>query len=533
MNKFDNLFDNKSKFMTALETSSANTNNLTLSANGATMYESTTNPLLDFNFSLTKYRDCFKKQIVNEYEPDIFDIMSDWDKVLNDSSIEDSIKMKYLFFLRDCREGLGERSIFRQCAFQTLDSELSEKFISLLKYIPEYGRWDDLLLLYGYDKTADTEIGIIVREQWHKDLHNYADKKPISLLAKWLPSINSHSANTKKRAKVWMEVLGLNEKWYRKTLSTFREYLNICEKNMSSKEYGKIDYSQVPSKAALIYKNAFKRNDTERYTEYLSKLSEGKAKVNAAVTLPYEIVRSYKREYYPLNKDILLEEAWKNIPCADIKNTLVIRDGSGSMISPWSVGGSGCSPLDFADALTLFFSEHCKGDFKDKFITFSSRPEFVDLSSCTSLSEKLNKLRRYNDCSNTDLKKTFDLILNLAIENNLSQEDLPKNLIIISDMEFDNMTTSYYNSRIYNGNDNYTLMETIRKEWADHGYTIPNLVYWDLNADRSVYPEINGNVILVSGFSQNNYKMIMQSKYDPWDSLVEVLNGERYRNVVA
>lgn len=524
-NKFVNSFNNESKFMTALEISSANTDNLTLSANGATMYESTTNPLLDFNFSLTKYRDCFKKQIVNEYEPDIFDIMSDWDKVLNDSSIEDSIKMKYLFFLRDCREGLGERSIFRQCAFQTLDSELSEKFISLLKYIPEYGRWDDLLFLYGYDKTADTEIGIIVREQWHKDLHNYADKKPISLLAKWLPSINSHSANTKKRAKVWMEVLGLNEKWYRKSLSTFREYLNICEKNMSSKEYKKIDYSQVPSKAALIYKNAFKRNDTERYTEYLSKLSEGKAKVNAAVTLPYEIVRSYKREYYPLNKDILLEEAWKNIPCADIKNTLVIRDGSGSMTSPWSVGGSGCSPLDFADALTLFFSEHCKGDFKDKFITFSSRPEFVDLSSCTSLFEKLNKLRRYNDCSNTDLKKTFDLILNLAIENNLSQEDLPKNLIIISDMEFDRSTTSYSSC--------YTLMETIRKEWADYGYTIPNLVWWCLNADRSVYPEIKGNVILVSGFSQNNYKMIIQSKYDPWDSLVEVLNGERYKDIVA
>lgn len=511
-------------FMTALETSSANTSNLTLSANGATMYKSTTNPLLDFNFSLTKYRDCFKKQIV--HETDIFDIMSDWDKVLNDSSIEDSIKMKYLFFLRDCREGLGERSIFRQCAFQTLDSALNEKFISLLKYIPEYGRYDDLLILYGYDETADAEIVHIVREQWHKDLRDFADKKPISLLSKWMPSVNSHSINTKKRAKKWAEILGLNEKLYRKSLSKFREYLNVCERNMSSKEYEKIDYSQVPSKAALIYKNAFKRNDTERYTEYLSKLSEGKAKVNASVTFPYEIVRAYKKKYYPLNKDILLEEAWKNIPCADIENTLVIRDGSGSMISPYNVGGTGCSPLDFADALTLFFAEHCKGDFKDKFITFSSRPEFVNLSSCTSLSEKLNKLRRYNDCSNTDLEKTFDLILNLAIKNNLSQEDLPKNLIIVSDMEFDAGTTSYNNP--YNGNNPYTLMESIRIKWAEHGYTIPNLVWWNLNANRSVYPEINGNIILVSGFSQNNYKMIMQSKYDPWDSLVEVLNGERY-----
>lgn len=347
----------------------------------------------------------------------------------------------------------------------------------------------------------------------------------ISLLSKWLPSINSHSVQTKAEAKKWCKILGLSEPVYRKSLSVFREYLNICEKNMSSKEYEKIDYSQVPSKAALIYKNAFKRNDTERYTEYLSKLSEGKAKVNAAVTLPYEIVRAYDKQYYPLNKDILLEEAWKNIPCADIENTLVIRDGSASMTFPYNIGGTGCSPLDFANALTLFFSEHCKGDFKDKFITFSSRPEFVDLSSCTSLSEKLNELRRYNDCSNTNLKKTFELILNLAIENNLSQEDLPKNLIIISDGEFDRSTTSY--------NSCYTLMEIIRKEWADCGYIIPNLVYWNLNADRSVYPEIKGNVILVSGFSQNNYKMIMQNKYDPWDSLIEVLNGDRYKNITV
>lgn len=349
--------------------------------------------------------------------------------------------------------------------------------------------------------------------------------KSISLLAKWAYSSNSHSKETKRKATILRKELGLSEPAYRKSLSMLREYLNICEKNMSSKEYEKINYSQVPSKAALIYKNAFKRNDTERYTEYLSKLSEGKAKVNAAVTLPYEIVRAYDKQRYPLNKDILLEEAWKNIPCADIENTLVVRDGSASMISPYNIGGTGCSPLDFANALTLFFSEHCKGDFKDKFITFSSHPEFVDLSSCTSLSEKLNELRRYNDCSNTNLKKTFELILNLAIENNLSQEDLPKNLVIVSDMEFDGSTTSY--------NSCYTLMEVIRKEWADCGYIIPNLVYWNLNADRSVYPEIKGNVILVSGFSQNNYKMIMQNKYDPWDSLVEVLNGDRYKNITV
>lgn len=343
--------------------------------------------------------------------------------------------------------------------------------------------------------------------------------KSISLLAKWLPSINSHSIQTKTEAKKWCKILGLSEPVYRKSLSMLRSYLNIVERNMSSKEYEKINYSEVPSKAALLYKDAFKRNDTERYTKYLEDLKANKngVKVNVSVTMPYEIVKKYKNHH---SEDTLLEEAWKAIPCEDISDTLVIRDGSGSMT--WNdIGNTGCKPIDFATSLAIFFAEHSKGEFRDKFITFSSRPQFVDLSNCNSLREKIRLTNRYGDCSNTNLEATFDLILNTAIRHNLTQEDLPKNLLIVSDMEFDAATTAH--------RDVYTLMETIEQKFAEHGYKLPRLIFWQITStDHVVFPQIKGNCVLISGFSQNNYKMIMSGKLDPWDCLLEVINSVRY-----
>ena len=491
------------------------TSNLTTSTNGATMYSSTFNPLLDFNFKISSYRN-------GDRVDRRLNIATDWRKVLEDSSISDEIKIKYLFYLRDAREGIGERDTFRIAMLVTLNVGTKNQrtlAIKSLKYLSEFGRWDDLLHLHNITAEANMEIESIVRNQWVEDLHNYKQNRPVSLLAKWLPSINSHSVQTKIEAKKWCKILGLSEPAYRKSLSMLRAYLNVVERNMSSKEYEKINYSEVPSKAALLYKDAFKRNDTERYTKYLEDLKANKngVKVNASVTMPYEIVKKYRNCN---SEDILLEEAWKAIPCEDISDTLVIRDGSGSMTWDY-IGNTGCKPIDFATALAIFFAEHSKGEFKDKFITFSSNPQFVDLSEYTSLREKIWETYEYDDCSNTDLEATFDLILNTAIRHKLTQEDLPKNLLIISDMEFDGATTAYRGV--------YTLMETIEQKFADHGYKLPRLVFWQITStNHVVFPQIKGNVTLISGFSQNNYKMIMSGKLDPWDCLLEVINSPRY-----
>lgn len=494
------------------------TSNLTTSTNGATMYSSTFNPLLDFNFKISSYRN-------GDRDNRFLNIIEDWRKVLDDTSISDEIKIKYLFYLRDAREGIGERYTFRIAMLTTLNEGTENQrtlAIKSLKYLSEFGRWDDLLHLHNITAEANIEIESIIRNQWVEDLHSYKQNKPISLLAKWLPSINSHSVQTKAEAKKWCKILGLSEPVYRKSLSMLRSYLNIVERNMSSKEYEKINYSEVPSKAALLYKDAFKRNDTERYTKYLEDLKANKngVKVNASVTMPYEIVKKYRGCD---SEDTLFEEAWKAIPCEDISDTLVIRDGSDSMT--WNdIGNTGCKPIDFATSLAIFFAEHSKGEFKDKFITFSSRPQFVDLSDCNSLREKIWKTYRHSDCSNTNLGATFDLILDTAIWHHLTQEDLPKNLLIVSDMQFDAATAAH--------RDVYTLMEIIEQKFAEHGYKLPRLIFWQITStDHVVFPQIKGNCVLISGFSQNNYKMIMSGKLDPWDCLLEVLNGDRYKTI--
>ena len=394
------------------------------------------------------------------------------------------------------------------------------------------------------------KIKSIIQSQWEQDIKDCNNEKPISLLAKWLPSINTSSRHTKMLGRMVANMLGLQEKTYRKTLSRLRGYLNIVERNLSQATYDKIQYSQVPSKAALLYKRAFMKHDPERYSEYIKGLQNGTEKINASATMPYEIVHRYikqlglhfgrlsfsfsnleKTAFSSLNlekfsslnleetatEDPILENAWKSIPCEDISDTLVVCDSSGSMCT--SVNGcSTVSCIEVSNALAIFFAEHSKGEFKDKFITFSSRPQFVDLSKTKSLAEKLQIASRYAECSNTNLKAVFDMILKTAMDNQMKSEDLPKNILICSDMHFD--------PQRFNATE--TLMEDIRESYELAGYTMPCIIWWNLTSNVTVLPEIKGNVKLVSGFSQNNYKLIMTDTIDPWGALLEIINSERY-----
>ena len=504
------------------------TMNLTKTENGALGYSSTFNTLLDFNFKISSYRKATKQ------------ITTDWNSVLMDHTIDLKTKIKYLFYLRDIRGGLGERNTFRHCFAITL-LKYPSLSSSILEIIPEYGRWDDLIWLLEYfkddtdivEKTDITKkIKSIIQSQWEQDIKDCNNGEPISLLAKWLPSINTSSIRTKMLGRMVANMLGLQEKTYRKTLSRLRGHLNIVERNLSQATYDKIQYSQVPSKAALLYKRAFMKHDPERYSEYIKGLQNGTEKINASATMPYEIVHRYIKQLglrfgrlffsfsnpeKTVTEDPILENAWKSIPCEDISDTLVVCDSSGSMCT--SVNGcSAVSCIEVSNALAIFFAEHSKGEFKDKFITFSSKPQFVDLSKTKSLAEKLQIASRYAECSNTNLKAVFDMILKTAMDDQMKSEDLPKNILICSDMHFD--------PQRFNATE--TLMEDIRESYELAGYTMPCIIWWNLTSNVTVLPEIKGNVKLVSGFSQNNYKLIMTDTIDPWGALLEIINSERY-----
>lgn len=483
-------------------------NNESITENGAIGYQTTGKELLDLNFAVASLRSMTDEEVVRHFM-----------RAFNEDKLS---AMVWLFYARDIRGGLGERRLFR-----TILSSLDSKFVvPIISLIPEYGRYDDMWCLLDNNSTANV-VYKIVREQLSQDLKDMQENKSISLLAKWLPSINTSSAKTKEYGKKLCKALHMSEREYRKTLSKLRKYLDVVEVKMSANNWSEINYEAVPSRANLIYEDAFLRNDEKRRREYLLALKEGETKINSSVLFPHDIVDKYmwKREENPT-----LEALWKALPNTvnDCDSTIVVADGSGSMGSRIDPSSS-TTALDVANALAIYFSERLTGQFKNKYITFSESPQFVDFSDCNSLFSKINRALDYDECSNTNIEAVFDLILKIAIRYNMRQDDLPKNILIISDMEFDACARDDNGRRF----ENKRLFKVISQKYEEAGYKLPRLVFWNVNSRTKTIPltENDCGVALVSGFSANIAKMVMSSELDPFKCLLEVLNSSRYAPV--
>lgn len=491
-------------------------NNVSITENGAIGYASTGTKLLDLNFKVSSLRGKTDDEIISSFVPAYYE--------------NPLLAIKWLFYARDVRGGLGERNLFR-VVLKYLAETHPELAKAIIDIIPEYGRWDDLINLIDVSAIKEDVINIIV-SQLNKDLDNYFNNKPISLLAKWMPSINTSSPETVAKARQICKATRVTEKIYRKTLSKLRAYLNVTEVHMSAKQWDKIDYEKVPSCANLLYNKAFLKNDTERRREFLSSLKKGEAKINAGVLFPHDIVHKYyeggssywgKRINKPI--DDTLEQLWKNLP--DLingnGNTLVVADGSGSMEA--TIGNTEITALEVANALAIYFAEHCGGGFKDTYITFSEKPQLVDFTKVNTLREKLEIASYYNEVSNTNIEAVFLLILNTAINNKMAQKDMPTNILIISDMEFDKATN-------LNESDE-ALFKNIERRYLKAKYKLPRLIFWNVNSRTGTIPvkESESGVALVSGFSPSVCKMVLSGECDAFKCLLSILNGERYNAV--
>ena len=518
------------EFMSAVRQTLNNEFNVSVTENGAVGYRTTGKELLDLNFAVASLRKMSDQEVANRFM-----------KAFCENQI---LAMKWLFYARDIRGGVGERRLFR-VVLQNLVQSNPDMVIPVINLIPEYGRYDDLWCLLYNDEAAQV-VYQIVDKQLKQDWENMAAGKPISLLAKWMPSINASSAQTVADAKKLCKALKMTEREYRKSLSKLRKYLDVVEVKMSDKNWSEIKYEAVPSRANLVYNSAFLRNDEARRREYLGKLEKGETKINAGTLFPHDIVHKYMTNggWYGRSlkaKDATIEALWKALPNTvnDCGNTIVVADGSGSMCCNVDKSSS-VTALEVANALAIYFAERSSGQFKDKYITFSERPQFVDFSNNKSLHDKLQNALAHNEVANTNIEAVFDLILTTAINNRMSQKDLPKNILIISDMEFDSCAST---SSTHKDRWGYTvrtapdkrLFDVIAKKYAAAGYKIPRLVFWNVNSRTGTSPvkENDLGVALVSGFSVNIAKMVMSGKTDPFECLLETLNSERYAPVEA
>ena len=482
-----------------------------LTENGALGYETTGKALVDLNFAVASLRNQDEEEIVKRFIPAFYE-----DRML---------AMKWLFFLRDVRGGLGERRTFR-VIMKYLAKSFPEMVNALVGIMAEYGRFDDLLCLF--DTPVEETALLVLREQLEKDVQNMENGESVSLCAKWMPGNNTSSEESQRMAAKLRDFMGLTAKEYRKLLASLRKYLHVTEVFMSGNRWNEIDYGRVASRANLLYRKAFLVHDEERRKNFLKDVEEKGAVMHAGVLMPHEIVMQYTvRNGWRLNvnkEDTALEALWKNLSdtVAGAENVLCVVDGSGSMLCP--VGEGNTTALHVSNALGVYFAERMGGAYHNRFITFSNTPKYVDLSACRTLKEKLELAFSNNDCTNTNIEATFRLILETAVRNRLRQEELPATILIISDMEFDQAMW---------GRNTDTLFGIIKMKFAAHGYKVPKLVFWNVNSRTNVIPvrENRLGVGLVSGFSVNICNMVLSNELDPFACLKKALEGERYRKV--
>ena len=511
-------------FISALENTAEKLQpNVSVTENGAVGYSTTGKKLLDCNFMLSSMRNMDENII--------------WNMFLLAYNENPRLAMLWLFFARDCREGCGERRTFR-IIFNRLCHENSKIAIRLLHLLPFYGRWDDLIEVFCGDVPCEVREAAlkVIADQLVQDQNNARAGKPISLLAKWMPSSVTSSRSTRAKAERLRSALGMSPKEYRKTFANLRKYLDVTEQKMSSGEWDQINYEAVPSRAAMIYRDAFDRHDEERYSEYLSNVKSGNAKINAGVLYPYDIVHAYAsgrwgEELKPLNDT--LEAQWNALPntVSEGQSTLVIVDGSGSMSE--QIGNTQVTCHDVAKSLGIYFAERMTGPYHNKFITFSSCPQYVCFADDLSLHAKLDIMYNYTDCSNTDIEKVFDLILDTAVAYELKQSDIPANLLIVSDGEFDAMTYRggyNFDDDVPSGAVDQALFDAIRERWEAAGYKLPRLIFWNVCSRTGTIPvsENELGVALVSGFSPNVADMVMSGELDPYKCLLNKLTSARY-----
>jgi hypothetical protein len=434
-------------------------------------------------------------------------LISNFSKAFNE---DPKRAMKILFWARDVRGGAGERQIFRDVmAYLAEDHDLALK--PNLHLIPEYGRWDDLLTLVG-TRLENDALSLI----------QDAIKAENGLCAKWMPRKGAVAERLRK-------FMDLSPKQYRKTLVNLT---NVVETKMCAGEWDSIEFGKLPSVASARYQKAFGKNAYESYTAYIQSLVKGEAKINAGAVYPYDITKSLKH-----GKWEVANEQWKALPNymeGSNEMLLPLVDVSGSMETA-AGGNQNVTCMDVAISLGLYISERNEGAFKDAFITFSSNPQLQVLSG--SLKDRYTQMSNSDWGMSTNLEAAFKLILNQATKHNLSQDEMPTKLLILSDMEFNAATGSRggWYSRDAKTEWNPTAQQMIEKMYADAGYKMPQIVYWNIQSRNGGIPVAfdKQGTALVSGFSPAIMSSLVKGEItSPQQIMDDTILGERYSQVV-
>lgn len=410
------------------------------------------------------------------------------------------LAIQTLGYIRDVRGGMGERRFFRSCLRYIARNTININ----LKQIPEIGRWDDLFAFIG--TAYENDAFMVIKE---------ALTEKNGLCAKWMPRKGRVASRLR-------QFIGMTHKEYRKTLVHLTK---VVETQMCAKQWGDINYSHVPSVANKIYSKAFLKHDAERRREFIEKAIKGDVKINASAIFPHDIIKmiipgggtNSVSNGSGIGKIIKQNDTalamWNQLPNyleGVTRNFMVMADTSGSM--------SG-DPFLISIALAMYMSERTEGAFKDAFLTFDMKPELQYLSG--DLYTKLSQIRAYH--GNTNLEAAFRLLLETAIQKRVPAEQMPSDIIIVSDMEFD-----------YACRPNWNAMQMIKNNYFAAGYTCPNIIFWNVRSQGRDNVPVRFNdkgVGLVSGASPAVLKALFGGQINPIDILLRAVDVEKYRKL--
>lgn len=475
--------------------------------NGAEVLNTTSNPLLDVFSKIGAMRKCSDEDIIVA--------------VNKAFAYDEELVMKLLFYARDVLYGLGERRFFR-VAIRYVAYKYPNMVRNNFDNIVYFGRFDDLYALV--DTIIEEDMWQYIREIISEDIENLKDANAsVSLAGKWLYSPNTTNKEHARLGRRTAKKLGLSLTEYRHLLSALRERIEVVEQKMCDKKWGTIVYQNVPSLAMLRYSDAFIEHDSCRFHKYLDAVKEGSVEIKARTLTPKDIVRKlgiyntcdWVSVLYDNDDELaVIDEQWKALPnfLGEGMSAIGVVDTSGSMYS--------ARVLDSAIGLGIYLAERNKGPFHNKLITFSSKPSFVDLDDATTLVDKVRKIPTIID--NTNLRGVFDMILSTAVDNNVPQEDLPNSIIIFSDMQIDGGVPT---SQLGN-----SFTKAMAVKYAEKGYKLPTVIYWNLNARRDTYlGDVSDNIQLFSGNTPAVFSQVMNAVgKSAYDAMLSTLNSPRY-----
>lgn len=447
----------------------------------------------------------------------------------NAYAVDPLFATKILFYGRDIRGGLGERKTFRRL-LEYAAWRHPEALQDNLDLIGVYGRYDDLYSLI--DTPLEEEMWAAMKKQWDADILAMKRGEATSLLGKWVKTADASSEKTRKFGILTAQKLGLSVYDYKRQYRALRKHIGVVEQLMSQNRWDEIKYPEVPSRAMTLYRDAFKKHDEKRFAGYLEKVASGEEKINSSALYPYDLVKKYiEGDLWSIRfktiPDPVVEAQWQQMLKdygESMESAIVISDTSGSMSCDNNM------PISSSLALGLLFASVNQGPYHNLFMEFSFESNFIRVKGTTLLDQLRNMMADAHWGSSTNLEGAFEKILDVAVRNHLAPEDLPKALIVISDMEIDYSLGSRWGHNA----DDWNFHDGMARMFAEAGYTMPTVVYWNVNSRHDIYhaDADRPGCVLVSGHSASSFKQVLKCvNMTPIEAMEEIINSERYQPV--